>query len=298
MALSSSSIEIFDRSAMRRNKERANKYLQQHDFLIDWAGQQTLDRLRDITRTFPTTLQIGLRTRPEFSEELKKITQAEFIIHMDGAHVSCQNHPNALIADEDFFPFAPDSLDLVVGLFNFHAVNDLPGALVQIRKSLKPDGLFIAAMPGGETLHELRHVLNQTELELRGGVSPRVHPFADKQDMGALLQRAGFALPVIDSEHVTVTYDNMFKLMHDLRGMGDGLALTSRNAAPVGKRFFFDAAQRYARDFPEENNRIRATFEIIFLIGWAPHASQQQPLKPGSASHRLADALGTKEEQL
>ncbi len=198
-------------------------------------------------------------------------------------------------ADEEFFPFADESFDLVLSTLNLHAINDLPGALLQTRKSLKPDGLFLAAMLGGETLHELRHVMTQAEMNIRGGISPRIFPFADKQQMGALLQRAGFSLPVVDSDILTVTYDNVFKLFHDLRYMGEGNAIAARDKTPPGKKFFLEAARLYQEQFAEPDGRITASFEIIFLTGWAPHASQQKPLRPGSAETSLAEALKTHE---
>lgn len=291
----SSPAEIFDRRRMRRQRGRHAADLSAHGFLIDWAAGQALDRLRDITRQFPKVLQMGLRPGHDFSEQLKSVAGAELLLGMDCAEALCAGMPFRFAGEDDFLPVAPGSLDLIFSVFNLHSVNDLPGALLQIRKALKPDGLFIAAMPGGESLHELRRVLTDTELAMKNGLSPRVYPFADKQDMGALLQRAGFALPVVDSDLVTVTYDTMFKLMADLRGMGEGNALINRNSRPPGKAFFFEAARRYSEAYAEQDGRIAATFEIIFLIGWAPHESQQKPLRPGSARTRLADALGTDE---
>jgi NADH dehydrogenase [ubiquinone] 1 alpha subcomplex assembly factor 5 len=198
-------------------------------------------------------------------------------------------------ADEDFFPFAPCSLNLVVSALNLHTVNDLPGALLQINKSLKPDGLFIAAIMGGETLFELRRCLEEAELELTGGVSPRVAPFADKPQMGDLLQRAGFSLPVVDSDIVTVSYNSIFSLMRDLRRMGEGNATVGRHKTFTPRSLFLRAGEIYAEKFADPDGRIRASFEIIFLIGWAPHTSQQKPLRPGSAKTRLAEFLGTEE---
>lgn len=201
----------------------------------------------------------------------------------------------SIFADEEFLPFANESFDLVLGTLNLHTVNDLPGALLQIRKSLKPDGLFLASMLGGETLYELRQVMTQAEMNTRGGISPRIAPFADKQQMGALLQRAGFNLPVVDSDIITVTYDNIFKLFHDLRYMGEGNAIAARDKTPPGKKLFMEAARLYQEQFAGADGRITASFEIIFLTGWAPHSSQQKPLRPGSAETSLADALSTRE---
>mgnify|MGYP003638206561 FL=1 len=203
--------------------------------------------------------------------------------------------PAYVQASEEFLPIAPQSMDLILSNLNLHTVNDLPGALLQIRNALKADGLFMAAMLGGETLHELRKILTDIELNTSGGISPRIAPFADKQQMGDLLQRAGFALPVVDSDIITVTYDNVFKLFHDLRGMGENNSIAERNKQFVSKDFFMRTAQAYHDQFAQSDGRIVASFEIIFLLGWSPHESQQKPLRPGSAEHRLADLLGATE---
>ncbi len=277
---SSNSIRIFDRDLLRQRQKRSAGVFSNHNFLHRWSAELLEERLNDIRREFKTTLHID-PSRPHSTVTLENTdTPKKIQINMD----------------EEFLPFAPSSLDLLTSNLNLHTVNDLPGALIQIRRALKPDGLFLAAMFGGQTLHELRQSLMQTEMELRGGLSPRVHPFADKQDMGALMQRAGFALPVVDSENLTVTYDNMFALIRDLRGMGETNIIAERDITYPGRSFFPKAAEYYQNHFSEDNgSRIRATFEIIFLIGWAPHDSQQTPLKPGSATNRLADALGSEE---
>lgn len=285
MVNNASDILVFDRSALRKNRNRCARNPGDHTFLFDWASTRVAERLFDIRRRFPMALQIGARA--DFTSD--KIDQK---IIMD---VSTDQPDLKIIADEDFLPFKENSFDLITSALNLHSVNDLPGALLQIRKTLKPDGLLIAALFGGETLMELRESLMQAELELKGGISPRVSPFADKQQIGALLQRAGFALPVIDSEIVTVTYDTIFKLMHDLRFMGEGNIIRDRHKYNPGKSFFMKAAEYYQDKYSEKDGRIRASFEIIFLIGWAPHASQQKPLRPGSAKNRLADALSTQE---
>ncbi|HOO80982.1 MAG TPA: SAM-dependent methyltransferase [Alphaproteobacteria bacterium] len=255
---------LFDPDARRVARRRAASSFDQYRFLHDMAWGQILDRLGDVRRDF------GAR-------------------HNLSAH-DFDNETEALA-------FEPESLALITSCLNLHAVNDLPGLLVQIRKSLKPDGLFMAAMFGGETLYELRESLMETELTLKGGASPRVFPFADKQQMGGLLQRAGFALPVVDSDIVRVSYEDIFKLMHDLRGMGESNVIAARSRINPGKAFFTRAGQYYQEHFTEKDGRITASFEIIYLIGWAPHESQQQPLKPGSAERRLADALMTREEK-
>ncbi len=254
-------IRIFDRSLLNQKRARTLPHSSEFSFLRNWAEKELKGRLADVKRNF----------------------SAQEIAVMDA---------------EEILGFEEGSCDLITSVLDLHTINDLPGALIQIRRSLKPDGLFIGAMFGGETLYELRESLTQAELEIKGGASPRVHPFASKQDLGALLQRAGFALPVVDSEILTVTYADMFRLMHDLRGMGETNILALRNKSYPGKGLFLQAAQYYQHKFSEPDGRIYASFEILFLLGWAPHASQQQPLKPGSAQNRLADALKTSETKV
>jgi SAM-dependent methyltransferase len=200
-----------------------------------------------------------------------------------------------MVADEETLPFAPGSLDLVVSGLALQFVNDLPGALIQIRRALKPDGLFLAALIGGESLTELRQAFAAAEAEIEGGVSPRVAPFADLRDLGALLQRAGFALPVTDVDRVSVRYASPLELMHDLRRMGAGNALIERRRTPLRRATLKRMMEIYAERFSSADRRVAATFEIVWLSGWAPHESQQQPLAPGSAKTRLADALKTQE---
>lgn len=274
-------ITVFDRAQIRRQRGRCAPHFSGHGFLFDWSMRQIADRLSVVRRTFPICLQTGNRATP--------LDAKTFGIEQ------CIVAGRDVIIEEDFLPFAPASIDLVVSALDLHTVNDLPGALLQIRQSLKPDGLFVAAILGGETLHELRACLSEAELELRGGVTPRVAPFADKPQMGALLQRAGFALPVVDSDIVTVTYDSIFPLMKDLRLMGEGNAIAERSKYFTSRALFLRAGQLYAQKFADPDGRIRASFEVIFLLGWSPHDSQQKPLKPGSAKTRLAEFLGTEE---
>lgn len=303
MVESSSDILIFDRAHVRRNRNRAAPVLPNHDFLVTYCGQQMIERLRDVRRDFLAALHIGLRNNRDFIHELHQTGKIKTLIGMDIAENLLKTNSLQICADEEWLPFADQSLDLILNTLGLHSTNDLPGTLVQIKRALKPDGLFLAALFGGESLMELRQSLMATEIEMRGGASPRVFPFADKPQMGALMQRAGFALPVIDSEIITVTYDTMFGLMKDLRFMGEGNAIQARDKKYPGKEFFFRAAEHYARNYSEapigsERGRIRASFEIIYLIGWSPHASQQQPLAPGSAKARLADALGSIESKI
>jgi NADH dehydrogenase [ubiquinone] 1 alpha subcomplex assembly factor 5 len=281
-------ILIFDRQRVRMNKNRASRN-PGHDFLHDWAGEQLSLRLHDVKRNFAYGLWMGASGSRRILEH-PKIETKIIIDHAEG--FLRQSGGLRIQGDEEVLPFGPESLDLILSCLSLHTVNDLPGALVQARQALKPDGLFMAAMLGGETLHELRQVMNEAEIAVRGGISPRIAPFADKPQMGDLLQRAGFSLPVVDSDIVTVTYDNAFRLFHDLRMMGEGNAILNRDKSIPPRALFMEAARLYQEKFSESDGRIKATFEIIFLAGWSPHESQQKPLKPGSATFSLADALG------
>jgi SAM-dependent methyltransferase len=197
--------------------------------------------------------------------------------------------------DEEALPFAGETFDLVVSAMALHWSNDLPGTLVQIRRALKPDGLLLCSLVGGETLHELRECLALAEAEIAGGASPRVAPFVEVRALGSLLQRAGFALPVTDVDRLTVRYSNLTGLLNDLRAMGAANALTERSRIPLRRAVLARTTELYAERFADPDGRLRATFDLMWISGWAPHTSQQQPLKPGSAKQRLADALGTSE---
>ncbi len=283
---------VFDRARVRLTRNRAAPHLARHAFLIDWTMSVLTDRLSDIRRHFPLVLQIGARPSPA----LPRSPQIGDTVLMDISERLLTDRAGARVtADEEALPFAPGTFDLVLSPFSLHAVNDLPGTLIQIRRILKPDGLFLAAFPGGQSLHELRACLMEAELSLKNGASPRISPFADKQQTGALMQRAGFALPVVDSETVRVTYENAFRLMDDLRGMGENNSLAQRNPKFPGRALMAETARLYQERHAQADGRIEATFEMLFTIGWAPHESQQKPLRPGSADNRLADALGTKE---
>jgi SAM-dependent methyltransferase len=275
----SSGPTIFDRALLKARRRRALA-LGAETFLLDRVATELVERLGAVLRPFEKAADIGtpsdaLRRALIASGKIGDVAATEF--------------------DDERVPFPESSLDLAVSALALQFVNDLPGALVQIKRALKPDGLFLAAMLGGDTLIELRQAFAQAESEIEGGVSPRVAPFADLRDLGGLLQRAGFALPVIDSERITVRYDTVFALMHDLRRMGAGNALTERRRKPLRRATLLQMAEIYGGRFADPDKRLRATFEVIWLSGWAPHESQQKPLKPGSATTRLADALGTSE---
>jgi len=284
---------IFDRRLLRARRRRAQT-LGAETFLLDRVAADLAERLSAVLRTFARAVDLGTPTdavRRAIAANAKVAT----IIAADPAAERLDATFARVAADEEILPFADGALDLVVSALALQFVNDLPGALVQIRRALKPDGLFLAALAGGDTLAELREAFAAAESEREGGISPRIAPFADTRDLGALLQRAGFALPVVDSERITVRYASAFALMADLRRMGASNALTERRRAPLRRGTLARMAEIYAENFSDADGRVRATFEIVWLSGWAPHESQQKPLRPGSASRRLADALGTAE---
>jgi SAM-dependent methyltransferase len=285
---------IFDRGLLRARHRRAAS-LGPATFLLDRVADDITDRLATVKRRFDLALDLGT------PGEVVRAALAR--VGSVGTIVAAAAFPAGgagrvtpfVIADEEALPFGDATLDLVVSALALQFVNDLPGTLVQIRRALKPDGLLLAALLGGETLAELRESFAAAESETTGGVSPRVAPFADLRDLGALLQRAGFALPVTDTDRLTVRYDSAFALMRDLRRMGATNILVDRRRRPLRRATLVRMAEIYAERFADPDGRVRATFEIVWLSGWSPHPSQQQPLKPGSAAARLADALGTEE---
>ncbi len=284
----------FDRAAVRRHRARAAAGPDGHDFLLREIAGRLAERLDDIRRGFPDALDLSGRGGV-LAEALAGRGGIERLVRTDLAAVSLGASGPRVVADEEFLPFAPASFDLVASLLSLHWVNDLPGALIQIRRALRPDGLFLAAMFGGETLHELRHAFAAAEIAEEGGMSPRLSPSVDMRDAGMLLQRAGFALPVTDTDTVTVSYPDALALMHDLRAMGETNALASRRRGFSRRATLLATAAAYAERFGDADGRIPATFEIVYLTGWAPHESQQRPLAPGSARARLAEALDATE---
>jgi SAM-dependent methyltransferase len=278
---------VFDRALGRLRLTRALA-ADYPDFLLERATQDLDERLSAVLRQFAVAADLGTPL-PLAVPVLR--AKAQTLLRMSEAVGGAAD----LVGDLEHLPLAPGSLDLAASLLALQGVNDLPGALIQIRRALRPDGLFIGCLLGGRTLQELRQVLLEAEAETSGGVSPRIAPFADLRDLGSLLQRAGFALPVVDSEVVTVRYRNIFGLLRDLRGMGWGNALTARRRTGLRRDTLMRAAALYAEQFADADGRLRATFEIVWLSGWAPHESQQKPLRPGSAKARLADALGVPE---
>jgi SAM-dependent methyltransferase len=269
---------LFDPRALALHRRRAAA--DPADFLLRHVATDMADRLAAVLRPFQDAAEIGSLTpavfealRPGFTGTLQRVDDIA----------------------EEILPLGAGTIDLALSALSLQFVNDLPGMLSQIRRALKPDGLLLAALIGGSTLSELREAFSQAELDIEGGVSPRVAPFADVRDMGGLLQRAGFALPVTDSDTLTVRYDNAFALMADLRAMGATNVMVQRRKSFTRRATLLRMADIYRERFCDPDGRVRATFEIIWISGWAPHEGQQKPLKPGSAKTRLADALGVKE---
>jgi SAM-dependent methyltransferase len=285
---------VFDRKLLRVRRQRAAA-LGPATFLLERVADDLVDRLATVLRRFELAADLGTPGET-VREALRRLPSVGAIVAVEAMADRLSGRSGLRIAaDEEALPFRDGALDLVVSALALQFVNDLPGVLVQIRRALKPDGLFLAALAGGETLTELRQSFAAAESEHEGGASPRVAPFADLRDLGGLLQRAGFALPVTDVERLTVRYASPFALMHDLRRMGATNALVERRRSPLRRATLMRMAEIYSQRFADADGRARATFDIVWLSGWAPHESQQQPLRPGSAQARLADALGTRE---
>jgi SAM-dependent methyltransferase len=265
--------KLFDRPLLRARQSRAQR-LGPATFLLDRVAEDMAERLHAVLRDFADAADIWTPGEGLRSDRFKSVVRIGL----------CDS-------EQETLPFQPESLDLAVSALAFQFVNDLPGVLAQIRRALKPDGLLLAAMIGGDTLTELRQSFAAAEAECEGGVSPRIIPFADLRDVGALLQRAGFALPVTDVDRIVVRYDSALALMADLRRMGATNVLVERRRAPTRRATLLRMAQIYGERFADSDGRIRATFDVIWLSGWAPHESQQKPLQPGSAKASLAEAV-------
>ena len=292
---------LFDRSLHRKRLDRAAAGFGQADFLHRRAATDLAERLEGIMRDFPLAVELSSRGGA-FREALAASAAAGRVgtlIETDasGVMLAGRGGPRAVL-DEERLPFGEASLDLVVSTLGLHWANDVVGALIQVRRALKPDGLFLGAFLGGSTLTELRQSLMAAEAELLGGAGSRVSPFADTADAAGLLQRAGFALPVADVDRVSVSYEHPLRLIADLRQMGETSALVERHPRGLTRALIGRACEIYQARFADAEGRVAASFEIVTLTGWAPHESQPQPLKPGSAKARLADALGTVEHRL
>jgi SAM-dependent methyltransferase len=303
---------IFDRLLLRTRRQRGLR-LGPETFLLDQVADEFANRLRLVLRRFDLAVDLGTPTAAVRTALLRDgaigtmvaldpmigplptlpRTRGRVREGISGDHAATAGL--RVVADEEAVPFADNTLDLVVSALSLQAVNDLPGVLVQVRRALKPDGLFLAALLGGETLAELRQSFAAAESELDGGVSPRVAPFPDLRELGALLQRAGFALPVTDVDRITVRYTTPLGLLQDLRRMGAANPLVERRRVSLRRATLMRAMEIYAARFADPDSKVRASFDICWLSGWSPHESQQQPLRPGSAKQRLADALGTTE---
>jgi len=284
---------VFDRSLLAARRARVEA-LGPATFLIDRVAEDFADRLAAVLRQFPIAVDLGTPT-DAVRRVLAASGKAATIVALGPTTGVFAQAGLSVIADEEALPLGDASVDLLVSGLALQFVNDLPGTLIQVRRALKPDGLLMAALLGGETLMELRQAFAEAEAEVEGGVSPRVAPFVDVRELGALLQRAGFALPVTDVDRVIVRYESVFGLVHDLRRMGATNMLIERRRTPLRRMTLLRMAEIYMNRFADADGRVRATFDIVWLSGWAPHESQQQPLKPGSAQVRLADALGAKE---
>ena len=290
-------MRVFDRRAVRLHRARAARAPDAADFLIKESAERLADRLDDVTRRFPLALDLGCRDGV-LARLLNGRGGVLTLVQADAALAYVQRLPAGvprLVAEAEALPFRRHSFDLVLSNLELHWANDLPGALLQLRQMLKPDGLLLAALLGGETLSELGRALIEAELAEEGGIGPRVSPSADIRDIGMLLQRAGFALPVVDSDTVAATYPDALALMHDLRAMGETNATALRHRHFTRRATLLRTADIYRARFGNDDGRIPAAFEIATLTAWAPHEAQPRALRPGSAATRLADALGVEE---
>ena len=287
---------IDSRLAVARKLRALRRPVQGADFLGVRVAEDLAERLAVTARRFPRA-GVLFGAAGHGAAALMRSGKVDEIVRVE-ADVELLNGAPGVAAPPETVPFPPGTMDLLVSLLAIHEMNDVPGFLVQARRALKPDGLFLAALPGADTLNELRLSLAAAEGELASGASPRVLPFIDVRDAGALLQRAGFALPVADSETVTVCYRDLFALMADLRAMGAASALAARSRRPATRSLFGRAAEIYAERFSDPDGRIRATFSIVWMSGWAPDPSQRKPLARGSARARLSDALRQAESGL
>jgi SAM-dependent methyltransferase len=287
-------MRIFDRQLHARRRTRAAGGYAAHSFLKQAAAEDIALRLSAINRRFDRVLDLGAHD----GTLARALKSDQLVASRLGEIVSADLSPafGHRQADEEALPFPEQSFDLIVSALSLHWVNDLPGALIQIRRALKPDGLFIATVLGGRTLTELRQSLLAAEEEIRGGAANRISPMMDVIDAAGLLQRTQFAMPVADNDARTVRYAHPLKLLADLRGMGETAAFANRSGPPLTRGILMRAMDIYAQRFSDRDGRIRATFEFVTLSGWSPGPDQPKAKRPGSASVRLADALGVKEQ--
>ena len=297
---------LFDQQLIRQHRQRASRDYADFAFLKDAAAARLADRLELIRRDFDLCLDLGAhdgRLAQHFAQHFAQDSAGSVKIgHMIQADpavefaLAAANYGSGIVHALDQLPYKAESFDAVFSCLSLHWVDDLPGLMMQARRLLKPDGLLLMSLLGGNSLIELRQVLAEAEQDITGGLSPRCAPMADIRDIGGLLGRAGLALPVADSDRLTVHYPHMFKLMADLRGMGEQNALLARLKTPTRRDVFYRAAEIYQQWFGQADGQIPASFEIVTVTGWAPHESQQKPLRPGSATQRLATVLESDEK--
>ncbi|RCK23427.1 methyltransferase domain-containing protein [Thalassospira lucentensis] len=289
-------ITVFDRHILKLRRDRAASRASEFNFLFAETADRLADRLEDTTRNFPHAVDLGCHSG-ELAQILAASSRVETLHQADISYRYAKvardlNGRSSMVADEEFLPFAEGSLDLILSNLSLHWVNDLPGMLLQARRALKSDGLFLACMLGGETLKGLREALMTAEAEEEGGVSPRVSPFVDVKDAGALLQRSGFALPVVDADDITIDYPDALKLMRDLSGMGESNIVAKRSKKFTKRSTLARAAAIYHERHAQPDGRIHAKFQVIYLTAWAPDESQPKPLRRGSGQVSLVDFLG------
>jgi NADH dehydrogenase [ubiquinone] 1 alpha subcomplex assembly factor 5 len=293
--------KIFDRGTTARNRRRAAAMPDTPPALLSANRQQLLDRLLDVKRTFGTALSLGCRSG-ETAKSLMRDHALETVVAADFAENFARRAKHegfaAVACDEEWIPFGPEVFDLIIAEHSLHWTNDLPGSLIQLRRCLQPDGFFLASLFGGATLHELRDCLIEAESSILGGITPRVSPFVDVRDAGNLLVRAGFALPVADTDVTILEFDCLDDLFNELRLMGENNAIHERSKGLTTRRLFDTAEEFYRERHSSKEGKLLATFEIVTLTAWAPSETQQKPLSPGSARSRLSDALGAEETPL
>jgi NADH dehydrogenase [ubiquinone] 1 alpha subcomplex assembly factor 5 len=289
---------LFDQRLIRQHRQRASHRYADFAFLKDAAAIRLADRLELMRRHFDLCLDIGAHDG-RLAQHFAGLGKIGHMIHTDpadGFALASKQHGSGVVHALGDLPYKPESFDAVFSCLSLHWVDDLPGLMMQARRLLKPDGLLLVSLLGGNSLAELKQALAEAEQDITGGLSPRCAPMADIRDIGGLMSRAGLALPVADSDRLTVNYPHMFKLMEDLRGMGEQNAMLARLKTPTRRRVFLRAAEIYQQRFARADGQIPASFEIVTVTGWAPHESQQKPLRPGTAAHRLASALESDEK--
>jgi len=287
---------LFDEGLIPRRRDRAEQlgFADGADFLHREVAALLRERLDEVVRDFRDVAIVGSGGGVHAAALAGRVPEGS-VFQIELSPLRAARAGATRVAALDPLPFGERTLDLCLSMLELHWANDPVGQLIQMRRALRPDGLMIAALFGGQTLHELRAALAEAEAEITGGLSPRIAPMAEIRDLGALLQRAGLAMPVADSERITVDYASPVHLMRDLRAMGETNMLAARRRVPTRRAMLMRAAELYALHHATDDGRVRATFEIVFLTGWAPGPGQPQPKRPGSASQRLADALGAEE---